>query len=101
MIAISNMTAENHLQRRHVLFFGRVQGVGFRFTTRDIARRFCVVGHVQNLPDGSVQLVVEGAADVLEEFITAIESQMGRNILSRQVTESEATGEFSTFEVRR
>ncbi|MBL8829940.1 MAG: acylphosphatase, partial [Planctomycetaceae bacterium] len=46
--------------RRRVLFHGRVQGVGFRVTTRSIAQRFAVTGWVRNLPDGSVELLAEG-----------------------------------------
>ena len=41
-----------------VIFSGRVQGVGFRYTSNQIAWRFDVTGWVKNLPDGSVQMVV-------------------------------------------
>ncbi|MEE3179555.1 MAG: acylphosphatase [Verrucomicrobiota bacterium] len=39
---------------KRVIFSGRVQGVGFRYTTREIATGFDVVGAVRNLPDGTV-----------------------------------------------
>ena len=40
--------------RCRVIYRGRVQGVGFRYTSASIARRFPVTGYVRNLPDGTV-----------------------------------------------
>lgn len=51
------------------IFKGRVQGVGFRYRTSRIARRYPLSGFVQNLPDGTVELVVQAVdKSVLEEF---------------------------------
>ena len=47
-------------ERRRVVFSGRVQGVGFRFTCQSLARGFDVAGYVRNLADGRVELVAEG-----------------------------------------
>jgi acylphosphatase len=46
------------MQRREVHYSGHVQGVGFRYTTRSIARGYEVTGFVQNLEDGRVSRVV-------------------------------------------
>ena len=46
---------------RRVLYEGHVQGVGFRFATKNIARGFDVVGTVRNLPDGRVELEAASA----------------------------------------
>jgi acylphosphatase len=88
-------------ERREVTYSGRVQGVGFRYTTRDIAGRFSVRGFVKNLSDGRVLLVVEGPYAVLDQFLEAIESEMDRCIENQQVSVLPPRGEFSTFEVRR
>ena len=56
-----------------VTYRGRVQGVGFRYTARTVAAGYAVQGFVRNLPDGGVQLVVEGAADE-EPVEIAVES---------------------------
>jgi NAD(P)H-hydrate epimerase len=48
---------------------GTVQGVGFRVTTAAAARRFGAAGFVRNLPDGSVEVEVEGAPDVVEKLL--------------------------------
>lgn len=87
-------------ERREVLFSGRVQGVGFRYTARGIAERFAVVGYVRNLPDGRVQLVAEGAAGEVDRFIQALSEEMDRHISHVDATRSAASGEFADFSVR-
>ena len=57
---------------RRFLVSGRVQGVGFRFFTQDIARREGVMGVVRNLPDGRVEIVAEGDDQSLERLEAAI-----------------------------
>jgi acylphosphatase len=57
---------------RHVFYEGRVQGVGFRWTTKNIARGYEVTGLVRNLPDGRVELQVCGEAEEVEGFLEAI-----------------------------
>jgi acylphosphatase len=67
---------------KRVIFEGRVQGVGFRYTVKDLARGFDVCGWVKNLADGSVELQVMGEAAEVEAFIREItkESPVARNI---------------------
>jgi acylphosphatase len=86
-------------ERRQVIYHGRVQGVGFRYTARHIAQSHAVTGFVKNLDDGSVQLVAEGSPDVLDRFLAEIASRMGRNIRRADVAASAATGEFSAFDI--
>jgi acylphosphatase len=92
--------ADQALERREVLFSGRVQGVGFRYTVRGIAARHDVRGFVQNLNDGRVLLVVEGAPGSLKTFIDAVQAEMERYIAHVQTTVLPATREFSTFNIR-
>lgn len=82
---------------RHTLYFsGRVQGVGFRATTRDIARGFAVSGYVQNIDDGRVLLVAEGEPAELDRFVARLRGVMGQFIKDQTIAESPATGEFGT-----
>lgn len=87
--------------RRRILFHGRVQGVGFRYTTASIARRHPVVGFVRNLPDGSVELVAEATAAVLDQFVADIASEFEGNIRQQEVHEVERDEAFDGFHVRR
>lgn len=67
---------------KRVIFEGRVQGVGFRYTVKDLARGFDVCGWVKNLPDGSVELQVMGEPEEVESFIHEIieESSVAGNV---------------------
>jgi acylphosphatase len=57
---------------RRYLVSGRVQGVGFRYFTRDIAQQEGVTGVVRNLPDGRVEAVAEGDEESLTRFERAL-----------------------------
>jgi acylphosphatase len=54
---------------KHIIFKGRVQGVGFRFTALGIARRCQLTGIVRNLPNGSVEMTVQGHPDDIGDCI--------------------------------
>ncbi len=85
--------------RRTIFFSGRVQGVGFRFTTERIAADFAVTGYVRNLSDGRVELVAEGEESTVEKFQHAIERNMGDHITGADVATGTATDEFTSFRV--
>lgn len=94
------MSDASSFERRHVLYEGMVQGVGFRYTARRIAARFAVTGYVRNLPDGRVELVVEGMPRDLDAFLDLIADQMGDCIRHTQASVSPATGQFHQFDIR-
>ncbi|MFC1742897.1 acylphosphatase [Candidatus Riflebacteria bacterium] len=56
-------------QRIFVKFYGRVQGVGFRWTTMRVAHSFDVTGRIENMPDGTVEMVAEGNKKTIDDFI--------------------------------
>ena len=58
--------------RRRVIVRGRVQGVGFRWFVREHARTLRLAGWVKNLPDGMVELEVEGAAEKVAELMALV-----------------------------
>jgi acylphosphatase len=87
-------------ERRTVQFAGQVQGVGFRFTTRNVAQGYDVKGFVQNLPDGDVLLVAEGEPGELDRFLAALREQMSGYIRQEQTDRSAPTGEFTDFRIR-
>ena len=87
-----------------VTFSGRVQGVGFRFTTNEIAGKYAVVGWVRNLSNGRVQLVVKGSTNQVDGFIDEIirNSRLSELIDGHLVEKcaSEDLETVKTFEIR-
>lgn len=89
-------------ERMHIFYSGRVQGVGFRYTTKVTACGFEVTGTVRNLPDGRVEMVAEGDRAELEAFQRALQdSEVGRFVRNEAVTWAEAKNEFRGFEIVR
>ena len=88
-------------ERMEIRFTGRVQGVGFRYTTRRVAGGFDVAGWVRNEPDGSVRCVAEGPPDQLEAFLAGVEEAMAGHIADREVTRGAASGGFEGFTIER
>jgi acylphosphatase len=74
------------IERRRVHYSGHVQGVGFRFTSQRIARGFKVGGYVRNLPDGRVEVVVEGATADVDAFLDAVRAELNHHIRSASET---------------
>jgi acylphosphatase len=77
-----------------------VQGVGFRYTARHLARGHPVGGYVRNLSDGRVEMVAEGESKDLDAVADAISRQMEGFIRGVTVSVDKATGEFSSFGIR-
>jgi acylphosphatase len=88
------------MKRRHIHYAGRVQGVGFRYTVKNIAMRFNVSGYVRNLTDGRVELILEGPADEIEQLSQAVQEKMSGYIRGVETESPPATGEFSHFHIR-
>ena len=98
----SASTVEMSRERLHILYSGRVQGVGFRYTTKSVACGFEVTGTVRNLADGRVELVAEGDRTELEAFRRAIQdSEVGRFVRQETADWSDAKNEFRGFEIIR
>jgi len=70
-----------------VFYEGRVQGVGFRWSIRNLAKGFDVTGWVRNLADGRVQMQVTGEEQEIRDFLEAVgQSELRAHI--RKQTES-------------
>ncbi len=83
-----------------VFFTGHVQGVGFRYSTLQVAKEFEVTGRVRNLTDGRVQLDAEGNIRDVNAFVAAVEERMHGYI--RRVERSSATGpaKYNDFRIQ-
>ncbi len=59
--------------RRHIVFTGRVQGVGFRYRASYVARAREVTGWVKNNWDGSVEMEAQGTEDAIDKMLAALQ----------------------------
>lgn len=84
---------------KRVHYWGRVQNVGFRATTKWVADHHTVTGYVRNLPDGQVEVVVAGEAAEVERFLAAVAERMASKIHGHRI-EDEPEQTFTCFEIR-
>jgi acylphosphatase len=85
---------------RRFVIHGRVQGVGFRWFTRDAAAREGVTGYVRNRPDGTVESYAEGEADALTRFERAVRSgPPGARVKQVTVLDEDPTGGYRDFSI--
>jgi acylphosphatase len=87
--------------RLEIVISGRVQGVWFRASTRDEARRLGLLGWVRNLPDGRVEAVFEGDEDRLSRMLDwCRRGPPGARVHNVEATRARATGDFQDFSIR-
>lgn len=87
--------------RAHLVFEGLVQGVSFRASAQRIARELGLAGWVRNLPDGTVEAVVEGKEADIREMVERLKDEVQAARVKRvRETWSQGPPEFKVFEVR-
>lgn len=88
-------------KRAQVTYSGRVQGVGFRYTIRQVALGFEVTGFVRNFPDGRVEMIAEGDEEEVKKFLHAVgQSDLSAYIRHETADWVPATGEYRDFSIR-
>jgi acylphosphatase len=92
-------SAQNR-SRQRIIYHGGVQGVGFRATTASLAHNYPVVGYVRNVPDGTVEVLVEGSADAVRQFLAEVADAFRNNISRADVVEDHSTDQYSRFTIR-
>lgn len=90
----------NEVHYEKVCFSGSVQGVGFRYSTLQVAKEFEVAGFVTNLADGRVQLEVEGNPRTVAAFITAVEERMHGYIRKTERFSQKRPPMFANFRIQ-
>ena len=75
------MDQNQNIIEMHAIVKGKVQGVGFRATVASYCKPLDLVGTVRNLPDGSVEIYVQGPFKALEDFKKQLESRPGHGTI--------------------
>lgn len=88
------------IQRVHLYYSGRVQGVGFRYTVRDMAIKLNIPGWVRNLPDRRVELLAEAEETVLKDFLGSINECFSRYIQGAQTSWEPAVNDLKDFTIK-
>jgi acylphosphatase len=84
-----------------VFYEGNVQGVGFRYSVRQIAKGFDVTGSVRNLRDGRVELLAAGEEEEVRAFLDAIlQSELRSHIRKHAESPVPNPPAFRGFEIR-
>jgi len=89
----------DQIYRLDAWFSGRVQGVGFRYQTLQVAKEFEVSGIVKNLPDGRVHLIAEGLQSELNDFKNEVESQLDSYIKGVEDKTQPTYRQFEGFKI--
>ncbi|MGC8578839.1 MAG: acylphosphatase [bacterium] len=86
----------------HLKIMGRVQGVWFRASTKEIADKLGIKGWVRNLPDGSVEVDATGNADAIEEFIQwCHKGPPGARVTDVSIEYVESMADYTDFKIIR
>jgi len=89
------------VKRFRLIVRGVVQGVGYRYFAMGSARRLGLEGFVRNLPDGTVEVDVQGEEGMLKEFIDELKvGPRASNVTGIDIEELEPTDKFDGFTVR-
>ncbi|MBU0547462.1 MAG: acylphosphatase [Candidatus Omnitrophica bacterium] len=83
----------------HLYYSGKVQGIGFRYTVRDIASSIKICGWVKNLTDGRVEVLAEAEDGDLSSFLEQINQHFSLYIKETNSEWQPASGEFRDFQV--
>ncbi len=87
-----------NLVRVHIFVSGRVQGVFFRAETQKKAKKFGVSGFVRNLPNGKVEVILEGEREKIEKVIEwARRGPFFARVENFDVSWEDYKGEFKNF----
>ncbi len=84
---------------KHVIFLGRVQGVGFRFTARRISVRYELAGFVRNLPNGTVEMLVQGNMNEVANCLRDIDEAFAGYIRDTQIENVPPNAGYGSFQI--
>lgn len=85
----------------HLMIYGRVQGVWFRASAQEVARRFKIQGWVRNMPDGAVETHIQGDDKAVAEMLAwCYQGPQGARIDRIDIAEVISQEEYKAFSIR-
>ena len=88
-------------EQRAIKIYGKVQGVGYRFFATRTARRLELKGWIRNLRDGTVDAVVEGESENIDEWIAELkEGPRFAEVSKIDQEKRDFTGTLGDFDVK-
>lgn len=85
--------------RKKIIFYGNVQGIGFRYVANVVAEKYGLYGWVKNNKDGSVTLVLEGLQESIDLMLNYLKQFFRENI--NQIEEKEEEEErLTSFDIK-
>jgi len=84
-----------------VIIEGRVQGVGFRYTTKELALGYDIVGWAKNRKDGNVELLISGDKEEVEEYLYELveKSNVAHHIKKKHISNAQVDQNISGFSI--
>jgi acylphosphatase len=84
---------------KRVIFKGRVQGVGFRYTTHRSASRYGLTGFVRNLPEGTVEALLQGTKSNIQACLVSIQDTFGSYLRDINTTDQPVNPRYHDFRI--
>ncbi len=84
---------------KRIIFIGRVQGVGFRFTARRAASRRQLTGFVRNVPDGTVEMLAQGRSEDVDDCIQDIKEYFAGYLTETRIEEIPPDPRYTDFKI--
>ena len=84
---------------KHVIYTGRVQGVGFRFTAQRIAMRYELAGYVKNLGSGQVEMFAQGHPEDVADCLRDISESFAAHIRDTKINETPINPSYTQFTI--
>ena len=84
---------------KQIIFKGRVQGVGFRYTAQRTASRYDLTGFVRNLPDGTVEAFIQGTAVDIQACLDDLQDHFSGYLHEASTTEQPINPQYRDFRI--
>jgi len=84
---------------KRIIFTGTVQGVGFRFSANSAAQRYRLSGYVRNLSNGSVEMLIQGRPDDIDDCLSEICESFAGYIRDTKIEDLHPDPAYTDFKI--